>query len=190
MSKPTLIIITGPSGFNKRKLLVNELVNNFNGDFEHILSTTDRPINLQDKDGFIHLSKEEFDTLVENRGFIEWQKLFIDGYRYGKSRDLVEDRMKNSKAKYLVTKINVINLPVFKRHYPNSKSIFIDVKDTKKLVAHLEENHSEELTGLTYEERFNFATEERRRRHLADFIINFDQDVEKTISEIIKIVQQ
>lgn len=188
MSKPKIIIITGPSGFNKTNL-INRIVDN-NDSFSKLVSFTDKPISESEKNGdkFHYVDEETFTQMVENQDFVEWQRLPITGYRYGKTKKGMQEVLDGLGGNILLAKINVINLPVFKRHYPSSYSIFLDVKDTQRLIDHLKQN--KEDNEEEYQAKMDFATEERRRRHLADFIINMQDDFDSTIDEILKIVAQ
>lgn len=189
MTKSKILIITGPSGFNKRKLIVDEMIKQIPDKYGKILSTTDKAPSKEETNGedFLFVTKEEFDGMIDDRDFVEWQ--LINGVRYGKSKKHVDEVINSSDKPIYLTKINVVNLPVFKRHYPNSISIFVDIKDAKALSEHLADIVKENST-VSHKERVSFATEERRRRHLADFIINYDTDNSKVISDILKIVDQ
>lgn len=190
MVEPTLIAITGPSGFRKRQLVVEKAIKN-NSDFITIVSHTDRPKFDDETDGvdFHFVSEDEFTTMVESEQFLEWQRLLSNGYRYGKTKEEIEKTLKDNPGKVVFTYINVINLPVFKRYYPNARSIFIDVKDTVALIDYLKKS-PDVTTDEEFERRYKFATEERRRRHLTDFTMNMKESENETVSLFLETVQK
>jgi guanylate kinase len=190
MSGPTLIAITGPSGFKKRQLVVEKAIKN-RPDFITIVSHTDRPKFDDETDGedFHFVSEEEFTSMIEAEKFLEWQRLLSNGFRYGKTKAEMEKAFANHPDKIIFTYINVINLPVFKRYYPDAKSIFIDVKDTIALIDYLKKSpdvKSEE----EFERRYKFATEERRRRHLTDYTMNMKDSEEETVQLFLNTVEK
>jgi guanylate kinase len=188
-NKNTFVVITGPSGFSKSTIL-KEIISR-NPDYMKTISYTDRPKTDDKTDGvdFKFISEAEFTKMIQREEFLEWQRVLSNGHRYGKTKKDVEDVLNNNDGKVIFTVVNIINLPVFKRHYPNAISIFVDVKDSAAVVDYLK--HSTEVTSEEeFERRLKYATEERRRRHLADFIINLKDTTEETIEDIQKIIEK
>jgi guanylate kinase len=127
--------------------------------------------------------------MIEAEKFLEWQRLLSNGFRYGKTKSEIEKTIAENPGKVIFTYINVINLPVFKRYYPDAKSIFIDVKDTIALIDYLKK--SPDVTSEEeFERRYKFATEERRRRHLTDFTINMKDSEEETLQLFLNTVNK
>lgn len=187
--KPLIIAITGPSGFRKSDLI--HLALESSDLFVRAKAYTDRPIkeNEIENDELHFISESEFTKMVESEKFLEWQRLLNDNYRYGKTRDEFEETIANNSDKIILSIINIINLPVFKRMYPKSKSIFIDVKDTSTLIEYLKASpdvKSEE----EFERRFKFATEERRRRHLTDFTMHMLDDKDESLKNFLAIIEK
>ena len=188
-NRNTLITLTGPSGFNKSTLIKKLL--KLNEDFKKVVSHTDRPKRDHEVEGvdFHFVSEKEFNDMVQSEKFLEWQRVPSNNFRYGKTKKDITEALEENTGKVIFTRVNIINLPVFKRHYPESISIFIDLKDSVALVDYLKNK-----AGIEEDEEFDrrqkFATEERRRRHLADFIVSMKDSEEDTISEILKIVEQ
>jgi guanylate kinase len=188
-NRNTLITLTGPSGFNKSALIKTLL--DINEDFIKVISHTDRPKRENEVDGvdFHFVTEKEFNDMVQSEKFLEWQRVPSNNFRYGKTKRDITEALTENNGKVVFTRVNIINLPVFKRHYPESVSIFIDLKDSVALVEYLKSkaqiNDDEE-----FDRRQKFATEERRRRHLADFIVSMKDTEEETVQEILKIVEQ
>lgn len=186
----TLIAITGPSGFRKSRLLKKAI--NLNPDkYVKVISYTDRPPQDDEQNGvdFYFISEEEFTSMIESETFLEWQRIPANGFRFGKVKEDIQETLRNNEGKVVFAEINVINLPVFKRYYPIAKSIFIDVKDTKTLIGYLR-SRADVKTEEEFERLFKFADEERRRRHLADFIINMQDNEEESLSLFYETVEK
>lgn len=180
-----LVVLTGPSGFlNKTEIILN-ILNKDPQKFKKITSYTDRPPETNETDDidFHFISEEEFNEMIEKEMFLEWQLVLANNHRFGKTKEEVEKTLAESTNSVVFTIVNVINLPVFTRNYPHAKSIFIDVKDNLTLIRKLKETPSI-TTDEEFNRRYEYATEERRRRHLADIIINVDPDKDN-IPEII-----
>lgn len=187
--KTLVIAITGPSDFGKGIIL--EKILSRSDEFKRIISHTDRPKRKDEIEGaeFHFVSEKEFTNMVQDEKFLEWQVVPSNGYRYGKTREEVERVLQEHAGKVVFTRMNVINLPVLKRHLPHAKSIFIDLKDTGALIEHLKKNAGIDSED-EFERRFKFATEERRRRHLADITITRKESDEEIVDEIVKYIER
>lgn len=186
--KTTVIAITGPSGFRKGELVEKAIQSS--DEFVRAISYTDRPKLEHEIDGneFHFVSEDEFSRMVDAEKFVEWQRLVSNNHRYGKTKEEFERTVNDNPGKVIFTVVNVINLPVFKRSYPEIKSIFVDVKDTKSLIDYL--RASPDVTSEEeFEKRLKFATEERRRRHLTDYTMNMKDSLEESYEEFIKLVE-
>ena len=184
-----ILIITGPSGFEKYKLIDAAILKNKN--LIKSLSYTDKPKDENDLDNtnFHYVSEDEFSKMIDNEEFIEWQRLLSNNYRYGKPKKEFAELLEKNPDKIIITVINIINLPIFKRFYPESKSIFVDVKDTKALIEILR-NSPDVTTEEEFQRRFKFATEERRRRHLTDYNMNMSDDFESSLQQFLSIIDK
>ncbi len=185
--KTTVIAITGPSGFDKGEL-VKELIK-LTPSIIEIIAYTDRPPwphETNERD-FHFISEEEFTGMVQAEKFIEWQRLLSNNFRYGKTKQEFTDTITQNAGKIIFSTVNVINLPLLKRYYPEMKSIFIDVKDTQALLEYLN-THGCQGDDEEFDRRLKFATEERRRRHLADLTINMKDDFAASVEELINAV--
>jgi guanylate kinase len=187
--KPSIIVITGPTELGKGEL-VNQLIRE-NPQFVSAVAYTDRPKREGEVEGkeFHFVNDEEFTNMIDSGQFVEWQRLISNTYRYGKTKAEFSATLENNPDKIVLTRMNIINLPVFKRLYPEVKSIFIDVIDTQHLIDSLKE--STELLGEDdFDRRFKFATEERRRRHLADVTIKIKDTLQESIAELLATINK
>ena len=174
----TLIAITGPSGFHKSELLKEAIKRD--ADFTMLPAYTDaKPKDNEEHKLFKFISEKEFDEMIDAEKFLEWQRLLSNNHRYGKTKEDFERVLNENSGKIIFTLINIINLPLLKRHYPAVKSIFVDVKDTQTLIDFLK-NSPDVTDDEEFEKRFKFATEERRRRHLADVTMHMADDMDES----------
>ncbi len=184
--KAKIVVLTGPSGFVNKTVLINGLLEK-SDKFAKVISYTDRPARENEVDGrdFNFTTEDEFTEMIEREDFLEWQLVHANGHRFGKTKADMARTVAENPGKFVLTIVNIINYPVFKRYYPDNTCIFIDVKDNLKLIEYL--RNSPEITDEEeYEKRYKYATEERRRRHLADYIINMKDGHEDVIEEIMR----
>lgn len=186
--KQLLIAITGPSDIGKG-IILDKLLQTSN-EFERVVSHTDRPKRDNEISGqeYHFVTEEEFTQMIDEERFVEWQMVPTNGFRYGKTKEELDKSMDGNPAKVVFTRINVINLPVFKRHYPYAKSIFIDM-ETNSLIDFLK-NQAHIESEEEFERRYKFATEERRRRHLADHTVTRKEKEDEIIQEILNFINR
>lgn len=184
--KTLVIAITGPSDIGKGKIL--DRLAAMEDQFKRVISHTDRPKRKGEVDGdeYFFIKEDDFSKMIDEEQFIEWQVVPSNGFRYGKTRDEMEKAIQEHKDKVILTRVNVINLPVFKRHYPHAKSLFVDM-ETNALIDYLR-NQANIDSEEEFERRYKFATEERRRRHLADKTITRKENDEEIIKEILDFI--
>jgi guanylate kinase len=90
MSKPTAIVISGPSGTGKSTIL-NRLFAEYPSKFGFSISHTTRGPRAGEVNGreYHFTTREEFKKLVDEKGFVEWAE--FGGNLYGTSVKAVED---------------------------------------------------------------------------------------------------
>ncbi len=185
-----LICITGPSGLRKSRLIEKAIQQD---GYKRLVAYTDRPRQDHEMYGeeYYFISPEEFTESIDQGEFVEWQKLISNGYRYGKKRKDIDKSLEEYTGQVLFSVINVVNLPVFKRHYPKSISIFLDIpdvdfiKESVKATIKENDNFDEE-----FERRFDFIMEEKRRRHLADYYMRIAHDPLDSFDEFMELVEK
>jgi guanylate kinase len=186
---PKILVVTGPSGFDKSSII--KLALKRDKRLVKSVSYTDRPQRPDEIDGedFYFISADKFTRMIEDEKFIEWQKLVSNNYRYGKAKEEFQQLLEAHPDKIIVTVVNIVNVPVFARYYPYAKSVFIDVKDTEFLIKHLK-NKPEVNNEKVFQFRLKFATEERRRRHLTNFYMRMQEDIEASVKEFLDIINK
>lgn len=119
-TKGLLIVFSGPSGSGKGTVLAEVMKRNSHMEFS--VSATTRSPREGEVDGvnYFFKTKEEFETMVENGGFIEWAKFC--GNCYGTPRSYVENRLEQGKD--VVLEIEVQGAMQVKAAFPDAVLIF------------------------------------------------------------------
>lgn len=121
MKKGTLIVISGPSGVGK-DTICNELIRK-NSDIQISVSMTTRDKRPGEEEGinYYYVSKEEFESHINNDDFIEYANVY--GNYYGTPKSKVNECIDNGKNILLVLDIQgALNV---KQIYKNAIFIFI-----------------------------------------------------------------
>lgn len=90
-----LYVISGPSGVGKTTII--DRLRSQDPDLLYSISHTTRQKREGEVDGedYYFVSKNEFETIRESGGFLEWAEVF--GEYYGTSREVVEDALESNK---------------------------------------------------------------------------------------------
>lgn len=99
-----LILIVGPSG-SGQNTLKSHLQEAFGELLVYPISYTTRPIRPGEVEGkvYVHVSKEEFERMIQEDLFFEWSK-HMDHY-YGMPRSEIEDGLRS--GKFLMREVDV-----------------------------------------------------------------------------------
>ena len=118
--KGLLVVISGPAGAGKGTI-VTELVKNEN--VEVSISATTRSPRGQEKDGveYHFLSREQFQEMIENDGFLEYAQYC--GNCYGSPKKQAVEWMEQGKD--VILEIEVQGCEKIKKQNPDCISIFI-----------------------------------------------------------------
>ncbi|NLV29134.1 MAG: guanylate kinase [Erysipelotrichaceae bacterium] len=105
MEKGLLIILSGPSGVGKGTIRKRIMKNDRLNLVYSISMTTRAPRNMEvDGQDYYFVSKEEFQSNIENNNFLEWAE-FV-GNRYGTPKDKVEELRVQGRNVFLEIEIN------------------------------------------------------------------------------------
>ena len=179
-----LIIISAPSGSGKTTLCkaLQEVI----VDVEWSISYTTREKREIEEHGLDYhfISIEEFQGLVRNNSFAEWEK--VHGHFYGTEISTLEDAIKNKK--FLLLEMDVKGALSIKRLYPkNTFSIFITPPSINHLRKRLVKRGSESLKKI--ETRLKRFKKEMEYLNKFDHVmINDDFNLAK--KELIRIVNK
>ena len=180
MSKGRLIVISGFSGAGKGTV-VKKLLEKYN--YSLSISATTRAPREGEQDGVDYYFKtaDEFRTLIDYNGLIEWAQ-YVDNF-YGTPRKFVEDEL--AAGRNVILEIEVQGAMNIKSQYPNAILIFITTKDIKTLHERLSSRGTE--TEEVIAKRIKRASEEAESMESYEFIVVND-DLDECVESVHSIV--
>ena len=181
MNKGTLFVISGPSGVGKGTLVLHVL--------ERLktialsVSATTRPPRPDETDGISYhfLSKEQFEEIIEQGGFLEWAVVYDN--RYGTLKEEVERHL--NAGQDLILEIDVQGGLQVMQRYPDAVLIFIEPPSLEILEKRLRarETESEESIRKRLEiARLELACKERYT------IVITNDDLETAVTQLIDFI--
>jgi guanylate kinase len=180
MDKGKLVVISGFSGAGKGTI-VKQLIERYG--YSLSVSATTREPREGEVDGreYYFKSTEEFLSLVDYNGLIEWTK-YVDNY-YGTPRKFVEEEL--SQGKTVILEIEVKGASNIKQQYPDAVLIFITTKDIDTLRDRLRKRGTE--TEEVINKRISRAADEAELMDNYDFIV-INDDLEECIDSVHSII--
>lgn len=164
MAKGKLIVISGFSGAGKGTV-VKQLVEKYG--YSLSISATTRAPREGEQDGREYYFKtvEEFKSLIDYNGLIEWAQ-YVENY-YGTPRKFVEQEL--AAGKNVLLEIEVQGAMNIKKQYPDAILIFITTKDADTLYERLAGRGSE--TEDVIKKRMKRADEEAESMDNYEYIV-------------------
>lgn len=145
-TKGKLIVLTAPSGSGKTTIARRLLKERDDLHFSVSATTRDRRKDETDGDDYHFLSEEEFDRLIDEGEFIEWET-FYDGTRYGTLHSEVDKQIES--GYFILLDIDVKGAWNVKQHYgPDSLCIFIKPPSVSELEERLQSRGTEDEKSL------------------------------------------
>ncbi|MBX3609165.1 MAG: guanylate kinase [Hydrogenophaga sp.] len=162
-----LFVVAAPSGAGKSSLV--KALMELDARVQPSVSHTTRPPRGQEVHGreYFFVSKETFDQMVLQDGFVEWAQ--VHGNRYGTSKVALEQRMKQGAD--VVLEIDYQGAIQVKRIFPNAVLIFILPPSWEELRSRLE-RRAEDSAEVIEVRLQNAATEMAQARQFDFVIIN------------------
>lgn len=177
-----LIVISGFSGVGKGTA-VKELVKKYG--YSLSVSATTRAPREGEVDGREYYFKtvEEFESLIEENGFIEHAK-YVENY-YGTPRAFVESELKAGRN--VILEIEVDGALQIKKQYPNAILIFISAPNAEELKARLAGRGTESEEVIA--KRLKRAVDECKSiPNYEYYVINRHGQLDRCVDEIHAIV--
>ena len=170
-----IIIFSGPSGVGK-STIINELINHKELYFSISHTTREKRHNEENGVDYFFINEDEFNNLINNDFFIEYEKYGTDFYGTGM------DQLSTSNP-ITVLDVEVNGATKLLNENKSFIGIFIDIEN-KELIERLKERgHDEEFIN----KRMNLANEQRSKINEFDFIVK-NVDINTTVKEIIDII--
>lgn len=179
-NKGFLIVISGFSGVGKGTV-VKRLVEDYG--YSLSVSATTRAPREGEVDGkdYYFKSVEDFRSLIDYNGFIEWAQ-YVDNY-YGTPRKFVEEEMKAGRD--VILEIEVQGAMNIKSQYPDAILIFVAAPDSESLRSRLMGRGTE--SSEVIDKRMKRASEEALDMDKYDYIVVND-DLEECIKTVNSII--
>jgi len=176
-----LSVISGFSGVGKGTI-VKKLVEKEG--YALSISATSRAPRQGEVHGreYFFLTREEFHSMIENDGLIEWAE-YVNNF-YGTPREYVEERLAGGKD--VILEIEPQGALKVKAQYPEAVLIFIVPPNAKELANRLIGRGTEEIE--TIKKRLKRAAEETSFIENYEYIV-INDDIEDAVSDIHHIIQ-
>ena len=170
-----IIIFSGPSGVGK-STIINELIKHKNLYFSISHTTREKRHNEIDGVDYFFVTNIEFNNLINNKYFIEYEKYGTDFYGTGKDQLINND---------LITVLDVEVNGATKLLEDNSDfvGIFIDIENSE-LIKRLE-NRGHDQEFIT--KRMNLANKQRNKINKFDYVIK-NVDINTTVKKILDLI--
>ena len=170
-----IIIFSGPSGVGK-STIINELIKHKNLYFSISHTTREKRHNEIDGVDYFFVTSNEFNNLINNKYFIEYEKYGTDFYGTGKDQLINND---------LITVLDVEVNGATKLLEDNSDfvGIFIDIENSE-LIKRLE-NRGHDQEFIT--KRMNLANKQRNKINKFDYVIK-NVDINTTVKKILDLI--
>ena len=170
-----IIIFSGPSGVGK-STIINELLNHISLYFSISHTTRKKRNNEINGKDYYFISLNEFNKLIEENYFIEYEKYGIDYYGTSKEQ-LINDH------KITVLDLEVNGASKLLDENEDFIGIFIDIDDNELIKRLKDRGHDNEFI----EKRMELAADQRNKINQFDYVVD-NKDINTTISNILNII--
>ena len=178
-----LIVLSGPSGVGKGTVR-QAIFENDGTNFDYSISMTTRKKRVGETDGvdYFFRTKEEFETLIENGGLLEYAE-YVGNY-YGTPLAYVEETLASGKDVFL--EIEVQGALQVREKMPEGVFIFLTPPVLVELKSRIIGRGTDEMAVI--EERMEKAIEEIEMMRLYDYAVVNDQ-VENAVRNVKQIIE-
>ena len=182
MSKGKLLVISGPSGVGKGTIVNKLLARRSNISLS--ISCTTRAPRDGEKEGesYFFLTKEKFEAMVAEGGFLEYSRHF-ENY-YGTPKKFVEDRLKEGDV---ILEIEVDGALNVKKVMPEAVLVMIAPPSKEELYARLKGRGTEGADEIS--RRIDRADYELSKSPLYDYVI-INDDLATAVDKVAKILEK
>jgi len=170
-----IIIFSGPSGVGK-STIINELINHKDLYFSVSHTTREKRHNEENGVDYFFINEDEFNNLINNDFFIEYEKYGTDFYGTGM------DQLSTSNP-ITVLDVEVNGATKLLNENKSFIGIFIDIENDELIERLKDRGHDNEFIN----KRMNLANEQRNKISEFDFIVK-NVDINTTVKEILDII--
>lgn len=180
-----IIVISGPSGVGKTTMY-KQLLQEYQKDLSFSISATTREKRDEEVNGrdYHFLSKEEFERLITEDEFVEWEKVHSNYYGTLKS----EVYRIWEEGKHCLLDIDVKGgLGLQKIFGQKAFLIFVSPPSVQALEQRLRSRGANDEDSLR--QRLHNATKEMEQKHFYDYVLQ-NEDIDQAILSLKKIIQE
>ncbi len=184
LSKPRLIVISGPSGVGKDTVI--EHMRLAHPDFVFAVTATTRQRRPGEIDGvhYFFMDRKDFLSQREDGEFLESAEVY--GYLYGVPKDRVRNALRSGKT--VVVKVDVQGAASIREIAPEAIFIFLLPPSMAELMRRLRSRKTDEIDALVA--RISTASRELRAVKYFDYVVfNENERLDETLSRIDAIME-
>ena len=170
-----IIIFSGPSGVGK-STIINELIKHKNLYFSISHTTREKGHNEIEGSDYFFVSIDEFNNLIDNNFFIEYEQYGTDYYGTGKNQI---DKSNN----ITVLDVEVNGASKLLKNNKEFIGIFIDIENEELIRRLKTRGHNE----LFIKQRMDLANKQRSKINEFDYIVK-NVDINTTVKNILDII--
>lgn len=176
-----LAVVSGFSGVGKGTLM-GKVIEEYG--YSLSISATSRAPRENEQNGreYFFLTRDEFNSMIKDGGFIEWAEYV--GNFYGTPRKYVEDKL--GKGEDVILEIEPQGALKVKEQYPDAVLIFIVPPNVKELENRLKGRGTEDETAI--KKRLERASEETEFLKNYGYIV-VNEDLSEAVKDIHHIIQ-
>mgnify|MGYP001403339217 CR=1 FL=1 len=170
-----IIIFSGPSGVGK-STIINELIKHKNLYFSISHTTREKRHNEIEGEDYFFVTNEEFNNLIADNYFIEYEKYGTDYYGTGKNQF-------DNSSKITVLDVEVNGASKLLKENKEFVGIFIDIENDELIKRLKLRGHNKKFI----EQRMNLANDQRSKINEFDFVVK-NVDINTTVKNILDVI--
>ncbi len=180
---PLLIVISGPSGAGKDRLIAR--MKELGYPFHFVVTATTRPQREGEVHGrdYFFVSTDEFAQMIEEDQLLEYAVV------YGDYKGIPKEQVRQALAsgKDVILRIDVQGAATIRRLIPEAVLIFVTAPSEEELIARLQARKTEPPDQL----KLRIATSRQEMRRLPEFdyvVVNRTGELDKAVDQILAII--
>ena len=183
LTKPLLIVLSGPSGAGKDAVLTGLKESGY--PLEYITTVTTRPQRDNERDNIDYhfVSAEMFQKMIKSKQLLEWANVY--GNMYGVPGQPVKQALDSGQD--VMVKVDIQGAATIKKLLPQAVFIFLMPPSTEDLSQRLEQRNTETPFNLTL--RLETAEGEIKQLPMFDYVVvNKQGEIDSAVSDIKAII--
>lgn len=182
--RPLVLIISGPSGVGKDALI--QAVMKRSENFHFVVTMTSRPKRENEAEGvdYLFVTREQFEELIDNNGFIEYSRVYED-YK-GVPKYQVQAAMASGKD--ILMRVDVQGAEKLHKILPEAVLVFLAPPSREEWLARFLRRNTESEAQFNVR-RVKGESEMRARCWFDYIVVNHEGRLEEAVDDLLAIVQ-